>query len=622
MSMSEEKFQQIIHEHLLKMNGSLEDRRQLLMDNGQALLNQVWNVFRDTGKPEVFYDTSVIQALAQIKVSVDSETAFYKHFAPILRELQQRKMPIKPLKQDIQNAAKHLWSLTKESSDVDSLTKNPPLALWNDDDEQFVTATIRANFVRDEQISEDAQKTKTVIEFTKIAQFLIDRYHLISANGEIYGLVNLQNLFGKILGYADEDTGRLGRLLIRVFSTLDFPDSETIAKKILKHIRMLLPIPSRNEIPDINTYPDVPWGNISFDIDHHQTTTLRARHKDVTAHDRTLVDAMFHRFPLSDDAIFAIKVFVGYALFPTHHQWQRALILAAPQGSNGKSTLLSIISQIFHPEDVTHVTFQAFAKNPLYAAAALSTGTVNIVTDMAGSFINEDAIGYVRQAISGEAMDAREIYGRPFSFVPRSKWLMATNRLPGTTDSSNALNRRLYVVAMHSQTFAEGKNLLAEYSTQEFIDALANVCVETYLNWIAHHETLPEITSSKEFQEEQRIANDAIYALFDVDGIFIRDEHAQINAKDAYKKYKEYILANEDLLRYGNVKIIGEKSFSRRIEELGFLKKRASTGSRPYYFEGFRLRKAEEFDRAIVYEEEDEPNPLDVISEDDDLDLC
>jgi putative DNA primase/helicase len=103
------------------------------------------------------------------------------------------------------------------------------------------------------------------------------------------------------------------------------------------------------------------------------------------------------------------------------------MLIMFGSGSNGKSTLENIITQMIGSENICSYPLTELCDEKGYHRAQLAGKMLNIVTEMGGSKINYD---YLKGIISHESISARNPFGKPFNFKPEAKLIVSTNTLP------------------------------------------------------------------------------------------------------------------------------------------------------------------------------------------------
>jgi putative DNA primase/helicase len=147
--------------------------------------------------------------------------------------------------------------------------------------------------------------------------------------------------------------------------------------------------------------------------------------------------------PDSDLALLAQEL-VGYSL--TRETSQEAMVWLSGEGGNGKTVTITVLSKLLGPLAVG-MDFQTIGIAGNYDLAELPGKRIVFSTESerGGSM----AEGYIKRIVSGETINARAIYGKPFSFQSTAKIWWAMNDKPTVRDTSNALYRRLKLIPFH-----------------------------------------------------------------------------------------------------------------------------------------------------------------------------
>ena len=203
------------------------------------------------------------------------------------------------------------------------------------------------------------------------------------------------------------------------------------------------------------TIPDKPK-IVEHSPDHYLTTGLAVEYNK-KAQGPTWLRLLNHTLPNPEDRRF-IRQIVGAALSN----------IAPPKGgglldgekNSGKSTLLRIITALFHPH-VSGVTPHEMAGR--FAAAELFGSKINIVPDLPTRPLADT--GEFKKATGGGDTTSGEIKGvqKRVRFVNQAPFLMATNAIPSPKyDTSGAIFARLSVMRCPNELAHDDINPLLE----------------------------------------------------------------------------------------------------------------------------------------------------------------
>lgn len=142
--------------------------------------------------------------------------------------------------------------------------------------------------------------------------------------------------------------------------------------------------------------------------------------------------------------ITTIGQWLGLALLGLCTREATALVCFG-EGSNGKSVLASLISDLFGPEQTSHLAPQAMKER--FSRAQLFGSTVNVVSEMPESDLLESDT--LKAMISGDSITVEHKNEKPFRMKPRAAHFFCANKLPASKDRSYGLWRRLVPIEFH-----------------------------------------------------------------------------------------------------------------------------------------------------------------------------
>lgn len=210
-----------------------------------------------------------------------------------------------------------------------------------------------------------------------------------------------------------------------------------------------------------------------------------------------------------DEALIAfIQRAAGYSL--TGITSEQCFFMAHGAGSNGKSTLLSVLDYVFgnysHTTDIK--TFTVGNDSVPYQLAQL-VGRRLILTSEArtNAKMNEQVL---KNMTGGEKVEVQHKYGHPFSFTPVGKIWFAVNHPPKVEDESHGFWRRVKMIPFN-QTFEitpEGMALPGMLRSEA--SGILRWAVEGCLSWQANGLNAPSsvVEATKAYQDEEDPINE------------------------------------------------------------------------------------------------------------------
>ena len=143
---------------------------------------------------------------------------------------------------------------------------------------------------------------------------------------------------------------------------------------------------------------------------------------------------------------------------------EKAVMLIG-EGANGKSTLLSTISDVFGSENVSGVSIHDLLWNR-FSKADLDAKMLNIYGDISSKDLSH--VGILKSIITGEGITVEKKNKGSFIMRPYAKMFFAANRLPEVNEDTDAIYRRFLIVKFNRQFKGSDDNrtLLLELTTE------------------------------------------------------------------------------------------------------------------------------------------------------------
>ena len=158
-------------------------------------------------------------------------------------------------------------------------------------------------------------------------------------------------------------------------------------------------------------------------------------------------DAMLEAVTSGDkDLQKIILEFIGYAISQDSCWAQKALVLEG-LGSNGKSTLIHVLTALAGRANVTSLTLGDLGKE--YYRQTLDGMLLNIAEETPTKALSDSSI--FKNLVTGGGTTVRKIYQDPYTMYNRAKLVFSCNTLPPTEDTTDALFRRLIIIPFRAK---------------------------------------------------------------------------------------------------------------------------------------------------------------------------
>lgn len=255
---------------------------------------------------------------------------------------------------------------------------------------------------------------------------------------------------------------------------------------------------------------------------------------------------------------------IGY-VFIKNLKLEKALILYG-SGANGKSVFFEIICALMGQENICSYSLSNLTKYDSYERAELSNKLLNYASEINGKL--ESSV--FKQLVSGEPVQAREIYGKPFIMRDYAKLIFNCNELPKETEQTNAFFRRFLIVPF---------NVSIPESEQN--PELAKIIIETELagvfNWalaglkrLLINKRFTPSTLIKEQISEYRKESDSVQSFLDEEGY----EPSQVDTLFLKHIYADYKIFSND----NGYRCVSNKTFSGRLKQAGYIIEKTRDG--------------------------------------------
>lgn len=241
------------------------------------------------------------------------------------------------------------------------------------------------------------------------------------------------------------------------------------------------------------------------------------------------------------------------------------ILLLYGGGSNGKSVLFEILNALLGEVNISNYSLENLTDQSGYYRAMIGRKLLNYASEISP----KNNVTMVKQLASGEPMDAREPYGKPFIIKDYAKLIFNTNTLPERVEQTDAFYRRFLIIHF-DQTIPEEKQ--DRQLAQKIIDTeLSGV-----LNWVL--EGLQRLLKQKGFSHSVAVERALkVYkhesnpvAMWLTDNNWKKSD-SYVPLQDIYTYYRDYCIKNG--FWYEN-----RTKFKKHLETLGITIKRMNIG--------------------------------------------
>ena len=238
-------------------------------------------------------------------------------------------------------------------------------------------------------------------------------------------------------------------------------------------------------------------------------------------------------------------------------------VVCIGEGGNGKSVLLKLMPELLGPENVYSAPIQRLGNR---RALAELDGKLLLTS----SEINENTViddGILKQIVSGDTIEAERKYEHPFTFVPYSRIMLATNHFPKLRDITHAFFRRLVVLTFNRKFTADEMDMNLPAKLKAELSGIFAMAVNG-LKTLRERGKFVVPSSSEDACNAYRVESDTI-EMFSDEVLLIDNDSQGIRPAALYDLYRNYCNA------YG-FKVYNNIVLGKRLKQLGFDKKRSN----------------------------------------------
>jgi putative DNA primase/helicase len=376
-----------------------------------------------------------------------------------------------------------------------------------------------------------------ILEIAKLNRWGICRNHdfVYIYNGEYWGLVDADEL-KSFLGEAAEAMG-VDKFFARYFNFRD-----QLYKQFLALANLPKPTP-RNDAVLINlkngTFEITPNGvklnpfnranfmtyQLSFEYNPYAKAPLFEAYLDKVLPDKNLQHILAE--------------YLGYVfIHPSILKLEKTLLLYGT-GANGKSVFYEIVRSLLGDQNTSEYSLQNLTNENGYSRAMIANKLVNYASEINGKL--EASI--FKQLVSGEPVEARLPYGRPFIITNYAKLIFNCNELPKDVEHTEGYFRRFQIIPFEVM-------IPEEEQDKQLAQKIISSELSGVFNWVLLG--LNRLLKQKRLTESNKVkqARDQYEKESDTTRLFLDDKEYQISPtgyiplNKIYPEYRAFCLDN------------------------------------------------------------------------------
>ena len=254
---------------------------------------------------------------------------------------------------------------------------------------------------------------------------------------------------------------------------------------------------------------------------------------------------------------------------------EKALLLFG-NGANGKSVFFDIVNSLFGFENTSTYSLENLTNQRGEYRAKIANKLVNYASEINGKL--ESAI--FKQLVSGEPIEARALYGQPYTIKQYAKLIFNCNELPRDVEHTNAYFRRFLIVPFDVTISEKEKDTqLADKIIEKELSGVFNWVLDG-LNRLLKQKRFTDCEAVKQAVEQYKSQSDSVKMFIDENNYQSTPTDYRL-IKELYTEYRGYCI--ED-----GFKPVNKSNFIKRLKGFGVLVDRLNVGNVAYLSNGKR----------------------------------
>lgn len=256
------------------------------------------------------------------------------------------------------------------------------------------------------------------------------------------------------------------------------------------------------------------------------------------------------------------------------YKLEKFLVLVG-NGANGKSVVFEVVTELVGKDNTTSFEIGDLVggNDKQKNLASINGKTLNYCSDLGKKELSGAT---VKSLVSGEPVQARQIYSESFTAYHIPLLIANTNELPVTQDHSDGYFRRFIIIPFDVKIPADKRNINLHTELKGELSGILNWTLDGLDSFIENDYKIQEPEAIKDKLHEYKMNSNSILKFIEEGEYYphqIYKNHvwAEIAAADFYGKYKTYCHDS------GNIAFSLVK-FGEKLVEEGFTKKRTQNG--------------------------------------------
>lgn len=211
------------------------------------------------------------------------------------------------------------------------------------------------------------------------------------------------------------------------------------------------------------------------------------------------------------------------------------------EGSNGKTTLLEVLTQILGTNNTSHISLNKLVEDQ-YSLAHLYRKYANIFADNPAKAIKDDSV--IKALTGGDRLTANPKFERQFTFKNYAKLIFSCNELPVSESETEAFYRRWIVVPFHVKIpeKQQDKQLVEKLTSEEEKSGILNILLDKLKALLKRGYFENELNTNEKIEMYDRMADSVKYY---VENCLTQSDNGYLSKDELYEDYISFCKTNE-----------------------------------------------------------------------------
>ena len=235
------------------------------------------------------------------------------------------------------------------------------------------------------------------------------------------------------------------------------------------------------------------------------------------------------------DLIMLLMEAIGYSL--TYNTDFRLSFWLIGASGTGKSIMINVLQELAG-SSYTSIDLDEMNNNPYQIADIAGKRLVTFTEPKSNAVLADN---HYKRLVSQDAIMARQIFGKPFRFVPQCKVWGAMNNPPRVLDRSDAIFNRIIIIPMNNVVSEKDKDYQLINKLRLELAGIFNMAL-IGLKRIKNSGKFTDVQQSSDARDDYKKEND--YELAFIDDWCIRDASEKLKAQTLYDAYSAWCRRN------------------------------------------------------------------------------